>query len=108
MQNFIQHQFATRTGFEMVLAPIRGSLLAQLEDAIRPTVQVAVANKVTFTANNADSITHVNGSRVYNVVVDSENGEIWYSLRPGSKARHYYPIQYARITVAVAVQTTLM
>lgn len=106
MQNFIQHQFATRTGFETVLAPIRGSLLAQLEDAIHPTVQVAVASKVNFAANNADSITHVNGSRVYKVVVDSENGEIWYSLRPDSKTRYYYPIQYARIIVAV--QTALL
>jgi 1-deoxy-D-xylulose 5-phosphate reductoisomerase len=108
MQNFIQHQFATRTGFETVLAPIRGSLLAQLEDAINPVIQIAVANKVTFAAQNTDHITHINSSRAYNVVVDSENGEIWYSLRPGSKARYYYPIQYARITVAVAVQAALM
>jgi|GEM_PF-2228083 len=109
MQNFIQHQFATGTGFEMVLAPIRGSLLAQLQDAINPVIQatqIAVANKAMFAAQNTDHITHINGSRVYHVVVDSENGEIWYSLRPDSKARYYYPVQYARITVAV--QTVLL
>jgi 1-deoxy-D-xylulose 5-phosphate reductoisomerase len=109
MQNFIQHQFATGTGFQMVLAPIRGSLLDQLQDAMNPVIQatqIAVANKVTFAAQNTDHITHINGSRAYNVVVDSENGEIWYSLRPGAAARYTYPIQYARITVAV--QTALL
>jgi hypothetical protein len=111
MQNFFQPRFSTGTGFEMVLAPIRGSLLAQLEDAMNPAIQatqIAVVNKVTFAAQNTDHITHINGSRAYNVVVDSENGEIWYSLRPGSKARYYYPVQYARITVAVAIQAALM
>jgi hypothetical protein len=109
MQNFFQPRFATGTGFEMVLAPIRSSLLAQLEDAMNPVIQatqIAVANKVTFAAQNTDHITHINGSRAYNVVVDSENGEIWYSLHSGSKARYYYPIQYAHITVAV--QTALL
>ena len=103
--NFTQYQFTT-AGFQMVLAPIRGSFLAQMEDAIHPAAQaaqVAAANKVAIASQNADHITHVNGSRVYNVAVDSESGEVWYSLHPGSKARYYYPIQYASITIAAVV-----
>lgn len=108
--NFTQYQFTT-AGFQMVLAPIRGSFLAQMEDAIHPAAQatqVAVANKVALVAQNADRITHVNGSRVYNVAVDSERGEVWYSLHPGSKARYYYPLQYASITIAAAVARPTM
>ena len=103
--NFTQFQFTT-AGFQMVLAPIRGSFLAQMEDAIHPATQaaqVAAANKVAIASQNAAHITHVNGSRVYNVAVDSESGEIWYSLHSGSKARYYYPIQYASITIAAVV-----
>jgi Zn-dependent membrane protease YugP len=83
-----------------------------MEDAIHPAAQaaqIAAANKVATTAQNADRVTHVNGSRVYNVTVDTENGEIWYHLCPGSKTRYYYPIQYASITIAAVVaQPTVM
>ena len=98
MQNFVQYQFATDVGFQMVLAPIRGSLLSV--DA----AQIDAANKVAMTEQSADRITHVNGVPVYNVRVDAANGEIWFDYQAtGAKVRHIHTIQHAQITIAAAV-----
>lgn len=57
-----------------------------------------VMEKVNILTENINRIKKVNGSKVYDVLIDDKY--IYYNLRPFKKPsdrEYYYPIQYANI-----------
>lgn len=53
--------------------------------------------KIKFVSENYGKIKRINGSKVFNAIVDGEN--IRYNLRnrTDGDCKYYYPIQYANI-----------
>ena len=80
------------------LTPI--GIETQIEDCIfgkSRKQETIISDKIKLVSENCDKIKMINGSKVFNTIVDGEN--IRYNLRNRTDGDHkyYYPIQYANI-----------